>query len=54
MSRLIEFYISDGFQLFDLSGPLTAFRFAEAQSSATYTVVVVSDIGASVQAACGV
>jgi transcriptional regulator GlxA family with amidase domain len=54
MSRLIEFYVSDGFQLLDLSGPLTAFRFAEKHSPGTYTAVVVSDMGASVKAACGV
>jgi transcriptional regulator GlxA family with amidase domain len=50
MSRLIEFYVSDGFQLLDLSGPLTAFRFAEAHSPGTYTAVVVSDTGASIKA----
>lgn len=54
MSRLIEFYVSDGFQLLDLSGPLTAFRFAEAHSPGTYAAVVVSDMGASVKASCGV
>ena len=54
MNRLIEFYISDGCQLLDLSGPLTAFRFAEALSPGNYTPVVVSDLGAPVEAACGV
>lgn len=54
MSRVIEFYVSDGFQLLDLSGPLTAFRLAEAHSPGTYTAVVVSDMGASVRASCGV
>jgi transcriptional regulator GlxA family with amidase domain len=33
---------------------LTAFRFAEAHSPGTYTAVVVSDMGASVKASCGV
>ena len=54
MNRLIEFYISDGCQLLDLSGPLTAFRFAEALSPGNYTPVVVSDLGTPVEAACGV
>ena len=53
MSRLVEFHVLPGFQLLDLSGPLTVFQFAELIAPGCYRTVVVSEAGGLVEAVSG-
>jgi len=53
MSRRIELHVLAGFQLLDLSGPLTVFEFAEAIAPGSYRTAVISESGGAVMASSG-
>jgi len=53
MSRRIELHVLAGFQLLDLTGPLTVFEFAEEVAPGSYRTAVISQGGGSVTSSSG-
>ncbi len=49
MSRTVELHVLEGFQLLDLSGPLTVFQFAEMITPGSYGTSVISEPGGLVR-----
>jgi len=50
MSRRIDLHVLAGFQLLDLTGPLTVFEFAEEIAPGSYRTAVISEAGGAVTA----
>ncbi len=53
MIRHIDLHVLAGFQLLDLTGPLTVFEFAELVSPGSYQTAVISEDGGAVRASSG-